>query len=191
MSRPILDKNISLEDFQSYYWLKEELIIFCNENGISPSGGKLDLSDRISCFISTGTIINPIRKKVFSSNFDWNNAKLSLETIITDNYKNSENVRDFFTKSIGTKFWFSVEFMNWIKGNEGKTLGDAINAWYEIVLLKKNKNYKTEILPQFKYNAYIRDFLADNPGKSTIDAIQSWKIQRDHKGNHKYSRKNI
>lgn len=191
MSKPYLDKNISLEDFQSYYWLKKELIIFCNENGVSPSGGKLDISERILCFISTGKIINPTRKKVFTSNFDWNKAKLSFDTVITDNYKNSENVRAFFTKSIGTKFWFSVEFMNWMKVNEGKTLGDAINAWYEIVQLKKNINYRTDILPQFEYNTYIRDFLADNPGKSIIDAIQSWNVKREHKGSHKYSRKNI
>ncbi|WP_413774834.1 SAP domain-containing protein [Cytobacillus firmus] len=30
-----------LQDFLSYYWLKEELQVFCRENGMSAAGSKL------------------------------------------------------------------------------------------------------------------------------------------------------
>jgi hypothetical protein len=38
--RPNLDGSISVDDFQNYYWLKEELTEFCREKGISTQGGK-------------------------------------------------------------------------------------------------------------------------------------------------------
>ena len=50
--------------------------------------------------------------------------------------------------------------MKWIKENVGKTLGDAIIEWNRINELKKDKNYVSEIDPQFEYNRYMRAFLA-------------------------------
>nr|MDA3891554.1 DUF6434 domain-containing protein [Salinivirgaceae bacterium] len=56
----------------------------------------------------------------------WNTEKLTTETEITDNYKNTENVRALFKNQIGDKFKFNVKFMNWMKYAQGKNLGDAI-----------------------------------------------------------------
>ncbi len=50
--RPNLTKEISIKDFKDYYWLKEELQNFCRENGMSASGSKLEISDRIETFLS-------------------------------------------------------------------------------------------------------------------------------------------
>ncbi len=44
--RPNLTKDISIDSFRDYYWLKEELQSFCRENEISASGSKIDISDR-------------------------------------------------------------------------------------------------------------------------------------------------
>ena len=66
-----------------------------------------------------------------------------------------------------------------MKSNTGKTLEDAIQKWIEIAEIKKDKNYKFEIVPQFEYNMYIRTFLTDNPSLSLKDAIQCWKIKRE------------
>jgi hypothetical protein len=40
MARPSLTKEISIDDFTGYYWLKEELADFCRKNGIAASGSK-------------------------------------------------------------------------------------------------------------------------------------------------------
>jgi hypothetical protein len=108
-----------------------------------------------------------------------------LDTPITDNYKNTENVRAFMTKEIGSHFRFNTEFMKWTKQHTGKTMRDAIAEWQRIYILKKDKNYKTDIAPQFEYNTHIRNFLADNPGKTLKDAINSWNLKRN---NHKYGK---
>ena len=55
-----------------------------------------------------------------------------------------------------------MAFQKWLKSNTGKTYGQAIEAYNQI--LEEKKKTKTTIEPQFEYNTYIRDFFADNPG---------------------------
>ena len=96
--RPALDKNIAVEDFREFYWLKTELIQFCREEGLSRQGGKVDIANRIEVYIETGKKEAPRQNQrpLPFSKFDWNNEFLTPETIISDNYKNTENVRMFF-----------------------------------------------------------------------------------------------
>lgn len=56
--RPNLTKDISVESFKDYYWLKEELQFFCRANEISASGSKIEISNRIETFLRTGEIKN-------------------------------------------------------------------------------------------------------------------------------------
>lgn len=187
MQRPTLNKNISLTDFNEFYWLKEELVAFCRTEGISTAGGKLELAERIQTYLSTGTIVKPetIIKKSHST-FDWKTEPLTPSTIITDSYRNSENVRAFFLTEIDSHFSFNVKFMNWMKQATGKTLQDAVDEWKKINDLKKDKNYLTEIAPQFEYNRYIRAFLADNPALTTKDAMKYWKLKKAQRGTNEY-----
>ena len=48
--RPPLHSNISAEDFQAFYWLKEELMGFCRGYGLPTSGSKQVLTKRIVSF---------------------------------------------------------------------------------------------------------------------------------------------
>ena len=150
MDRPNLDKNISLTDLKDFYWLNEELVDFCKQVGSKTNGSKIELTNKIEKYLTTGEIASSTQKTIRKKlNFDWNSEHLTKETIITDNYKNTENVRDFFTREIGTNFSFNVKFMAWLKENAGKILDDAITKWKELKDLKKDKNYQSEIAPQF------------------------------------------
>ena len=64
--RPPLTKSISLEDFQNYYWLKEELQTFCHEHGLPASGSKIEIANRISHYLHTGKILKTalVQKRV-------------------------------------------------------------------------------------------------------------------------------
>jgi hypothetical protein len=196
MKRPELNSNLSAADFKDFYWLKEELTAFCKSRGINMTGGKRELADRIVIYLQTGEIVKSVNKQKCSSNFDWNKSTITLNTIITDNYKNTEKVRAFMTKEIGSHFRFNTEFMNWTKQNTGKTMGDAVAEWKWIYTSKQDKTHKTEIAPQFEYNTYIRSFLADNPDKSIPDksikeAICYWNLKRNRRGNVAYSREDL
>ena len=43
--------------FRNFYYLKQELVDFCRENALPVSGGKIELTDRIACFLDTGKVL--------------------------------------------------------------------------------------------------------------------------------------
>lgn len=190
--RPELTKHLSAKDFKDFYWYKEELVNFCRTENLDKKGGKIELAKRIEYYLTTGKRKRPIKKLPrTSSTFDWNKETLSLETIITDNYKNTENIRTFFRKQIGPTFKFNVRFMNWMKTSNGKTLKEAVEKWIDISEIKKSNKSPQVIAPQFEYNTYIRDFLKDNPTKSRNDAIEYWKVKKSIRGNNKYTKADL
>lgn len=188
--RPNLTKGISVESFRDYYWLKEELQSFCRENGISASGSKIEISDRIETFLLTGEIKKPIRKSKANKKIKPQ-TDLSLDTVITENHRCSQDVRAFF-KTVIPKFHFSTYIQNYFKNNVGQTYRDVINAWYEEEERKKDPSYKKKIAPQFEYNQFIRDFFADpkNQGKSREEAIEAWNEIKKLPGSNKYESNN-
>ena len=190
-NRPELNTKISIQDFKDFYWYKEELIDFCRSENLDKRGGKIELANRIEKFLETGKR-EPYQVTVSkTSRFDWNSEKLTIETEITDNYQNTENVRGFFKSQIGDKFKFNVKFMNWMKSAQGRNLGDAIEQWISITNeMRTNKSHK-QIAPQFEYNTYIRDFMKDNPDKTLQDAISCWKIKKSKPCDNKYSQTDL
>lgn len=95
--RPPLTKSISLEDFQNFYWLKAELQTFCREHGLPASGSKIEITERISHYLHTGKILkNSSSQKVSKASLSY--KELSLQTIITNNHRCSEDVRAFSKK---------------------------------------------------------------------------------------------
>lgn len=183
--RPNLSKNLDSKTFRDYYYLKEELIDFCRENDLQTTGGKLELTERIAYFLDTG-------KKVFKSHVNKKNKvinKITLNTIIEENFVCSEKHRAFYKEQIGNNFSFNVLFQKWLKSNSGKTYQDSIDAYYQILEEKKNK--KTTIDKQFEYNTYIRDFFSNNKDKSLEQAIKCWKYKKSLKGPNKYEKEDL
>ena len=54
--RPELTIKLKRKEFLEYYYLKEELVCFCRENGLPTSGGKAELTERIAYYLDTGKI---------------------------------------------------------------------------------------------------------------------------------------
>ena len=169
--RPDLTYDIQLEDFRNYYWLKEELQQFCEIHGLSTTGSKMEITNRIKIFLETGEVVKPV-KKVNKKLGD--KEMLSLDTVISENHRCSQEVRAFF-KTIIPNFRFTVEIQDYFKNNPGKTYRDAIEAWYDEEKRKKNPSYKKDIAPQFEYNRFISDFFHNpaNKGKTRNDAIEA------------------
>lgn len=185
--RPPLTKSIAIEDFQNYYWLKAELQTFCRENGLPASGSKIEITDCISHYLTTGKILkNSSVQKVSKASLSYKD--LSLQTIITNNHRCSEDVRAFFKEKIGTNFSFTVALQKFFKENVEKTYEDAIAFWHEENERKKDPTYKTTIGAQFEYNRFTRDFFEDpnNKGKAKADAIAAWNEMKAKPGSNVY-----
>jgi dTDP-glucose pyrophosphorylase len=178
--RPKLDKQLSGEKFSSFYYLKEELVDFCRENKLPTSGGKIEITERIACFLDTGEVLAVSAKTKKPSNV----ASILDTQKIEPNFVCTEMHREFFKERIGKSFSFNVAFQKWLKENAGKTYSEAITAYYDI--LEEKKKGKTTIDKQFEYNTYIRDFFANNTGKSLEEAIQCWKYKKSLQGHNRY-----
>lgn len=179
-----LTKNLSPEEFHEYYFLKEELKDFCRSEGLKISGNKQDLENRIVHYLSTGEeLVEPCVKKYSGETL----TEITLDSKIGENFKCSEDKREFFEKHVGKDFKFKVKFQKWLKSNPDKTYRDAIDEYFVI----QNSNKKTEIGKQFQYNQYIRDFFENNNDKSLDDAIKCWKYKKSLKGHNKYEESDL
>ncbi len=185
--RPKLNKSIRLKDFQDFYWLKTELISFCKEIGLNRTGGKIELSQRILKFLTTGEIeqIQKVKRTKLPKPLE----PLSKDTVIGIDFRGYKEKKEYLQSIIGKKFHFTTHLLDWFKENTGKkTYGDLINEWYIEQESKKDPGFIKEIAPQFEYNTYIRDFLKDNPDKTKNDAIKYWKIKKSMRGDNKYNK---
>lgn len=184
MTRPPLTTDLTCQEFKEYYFLKEELKDFCRANGLKVSGSKNDLEKRIAYFLDTGNLLNEPKPNQVKAE---NSAKISLNSKIGENFKCSEDKRQFFEKEIGKSFKFKVNFQRWLKSNPEKTYKDAIDAYLEI----QNSKEKTQIDKQFQYNQYIRDFFENNDDKTLEDAIKCWKYKKSLKGHNRYEKSDL
>ena len=179
-----LTRNLTPEEFKEYYFLKEELKDFCRAEGLKVSGSKQDLEKRIIHFLATGEELKEVNViKIQKEQI----SEITLDSKLGENFKCSEDKREFFVSKIGKGFKFKVKFQKWLKVNPEKTYGDAIEAYYEI----QNSGEKTKIDKQFQYNQYIRDFFADNDDKTLKDAIKCWKYKKSIKGHNRYEESDL
>ena len=90
--RPKLSTALDGNTFRNYYYLKEELVEFCRKNNLPTSGGKIELTDRIACFLDTGKVIKTVSKSKKATDI----GEITEETLIESNFVCSEKHRSFF-----------------------------------------------------------------------------------------------
>lgn len=185
MQRPTLTTQLKTEIFQNFYYLKEELVSFCKQEGLQTTGSKKELTERIAHYLDTGQKLE--KKKRIKKTEPI--KEINRDTIIEENFVCTEKHRAFYQKEIHKNFSFLVPFQKWLKENPGKTYKDSIDAYYKIVENKKNN--KGKIDSQFEYNTYIRAFFEDNKDKTLKDAILCWKYKKTLPGHNRYEKEDL
>lgn len=175
--------------FRKWYYLKEELIQFARKAGLRTSGGKFEIADRIAYFLDTGEPPPEAKRKAPSSQFDWHTEVLSPETVITDSYKNTQNVRRFMKSHIDG-FSFSIPLMDWMKANIGKTLADAVKE-AERLKSEKRKGVKQPDQPHNQYNAYTRAYFDAVPNGTQAEVRALWAEKRKRPGPYVFDAKDL
>jgi hypothetical protein len=187
-NRPELNKNISVEDFEDFYWLKSELVKFCREVSISSGGGKIEIANRISKFLKTGEIPKIKTKKTKRI---IQKIPKSINDVIPEEYTSSQLFREYFKSIIGPHFHFTAYMMKFIKEHPKITFKEYVDEWQTEYGRRKDAKYKSKIMKSCEYNQYIRDFFKDNPEKTLREAIKYWKIKKTKRGDNKYSKKDL
>ena len=174
--RPAIETITSGNELRRWYWLKSDLVALARRLGLKTTGGKFEILDRIATFLDTGKA--PVERRAKSeSRFDWHGADLEDRTVITDSYKNTQNVRRYFKSKLGAGFKFNIEFMAWLRANAGKTLADACAEYRAMKTREAAPGFKSNIAHHNQFNQYTRDFLADNPGMGMEDVRRFWALK--------------
>jgi Domain of unknown function (DUF6434)/SAP domain-containing new25 len=190
--RPPIERVKIGAELKDWHWLKTEVMNHARMLGIPANGGKFDIIDRIANHLDGKVPAKPRRtgRSFKGSGFDWHGAPLSRATVITSDYRSTQNVRRFFIAQIGRHFSFNIAFMAWMKENAGKTLGDAAQEWTRVLALTK-AGEKPAIPFHNQFNAYVRAFFKDNPDKSMDEAQHFWKLKRGLPGHNRYERADL
>ena len=194
-SRPDIDSVTQGAELKRWYWLKSELLAQAKELGLRTSGGKFELLDRIAHYLDTGERDVPgARQTKALSGFDWHKSELTDATVLTDSYKNSQNVRRYFKSRLGEEFKFNIEFMAWLKANSGKTLADACDEYRAMKVREAAPGFRSDIAHHNQFNQYTRDFLDDNPEMGMAEVRKYWALKialPSETGRHVYERTDL
>jgi hypothetical protein len=173
--RPELSAGMRVEEFEAWYWLKEELVGFCRRQGISPTGSKPELLARISALLAGRTSIrfaSPKRNRVEMP------TEFTLETVIGEGWRCGPKLGGFLRQVVGSGFRFNAETRDFIHHGSGKTLADAALCYQESV---RPGREKSEIPEQLEYNRHFREFFRAHPDASRDEAIAAWWSKRSRR----------
>ena len=192
-NRPPIDTITTGAELRRWYWLKSDLVGRARDLGVVSSGQKFAVLERLAHFLDTGEKARPQRIKAASA-FDWHAEPLDDATVLTDSYRNSQNVRRYFKSRVGEGFKFNIEFMAWLKANTGRTLGEACEEYRAMKAREAAPGFESKIADHNQFNQYTRDFLADNPDAG-MDAVRKyWALKSalpSDTGRHVYARSDL
>ncbi|WP_299030662.1 DUF6434 domain-containing protein [uncultured Sulfitobacter sp.] len=191
--RPDITTISTAQELRRWYWLRAELEAELKRRNLPRVGNKHILLDSLAHFLDSGEVLRQKSVKP-TSGFDWHTAPLTPQTLITDSYRNSQNVRRFFKSQVGEKFKFNRRFMAWMLSNSGKTLADAVAAYQQQMAEAADPNFRSEIAPDNQFNRYTREFLDDNPHLGMDDVRRVWARKRalpSEDGKHVYARSDL
>lgn len=171
--RPPLHAGIDPDVFDAHYWYRAELLDLARALKVSPGGGKFEVHDRISHFLRTGERLRPAAAASGSS-FDWQADPLSLDTVITDSYRNTQHVRAFFVEHLGPDFSFTIALMQWCREHAGATLADALDAERDR-RAQVAAGQRPVIEPHNQYNRFMRDYRHHNPDSDRGEVDAAWQ----------------
>ena len=180
-------QTITQKTLKDSYWLKLQLIDFCKKNGLSAAGSKKDLEQRIELFLSSGSKAKPDSNK--RTGLRDSCQTLTHDTLVV-NYKNDAATRRFFIEQIGQHFRFDAylrQFTNQKNITKNLTYGDLVDGWLKEESRRKDPDHQSCIGEQFEYNQFIRDYFANEKGKTRSDAINAWELVKTLSGAKTYA----
>ena len=186
-TRPDFDKITSFDQFNKYYWYREEISQICKSLGLEYRGTKQELNHIMEAYFKGNLIKKSPRKK----------AKKQVENISLDSpllecgFSFNAKFREYFAAVTGiSPFKFTADMATaWRKVKSEKdgnfTIQDLLKVYYG------QSDYAKYDHSVCQWNQFLKDFCADkNSGhysnKLKVAAIL-WKEVRDSDKEKRYS----
>jgi hypothetical protein len=175
LERPPLSPSLDPAEFRRWYWLKQELVNFAKQEGLSATGDKPSLANRIALFLggadpqvaeaSTKAVRQTVSKRL--------SEPLTSETVLGPKQASSQQLRTFFVESIGPRFSYDIHMRTFLASNETKTLGEAIAHWHAT-----RQSAKPETLPQLELVRFTKAWHRAHPTGTQLQCRAAWKYYK-------------
>lgn len=164
--RPALSAELSEKEFLRWYWTLAELQPFARSLGLSSSGAKALVTERIAAHLGGRAAAIPVSKPQTTPQLS---GPLTTNTVIPLGQKSTTVLRQFFLRELGNHFTFDGHMRQFLANSDGATLGDAIDHWHA--------TRGTELPPQSKsleFNAFTKEWHRVHPDGSAADCRAAW-----------------
>lgn len=114
--------SLTLSEFASWYWLKEELVVICRMCALSTVGSKLELEDRIRRHLSgvaPTTVVN--RRAVGKMP-----TAFTQKSVIGKGWRCNPALGAYLRQLCGKRFRFNATMRDFIHNGEGRTLAEVV-----------------------------------------------------------------
>ena len=187
-SRPEFDKIISFDEFNKYYWYREEISQICKSLGLEYRGTKQELNHIIEQYFK-GNVIkkSPIK-----------NDKKQVETITLDTpllecgFSFNAKFREFFSALTGiSPFKFTADMATaWRKVKRENDLSFTIHDLLKVYYGESDyAKYDNSVC---QWNQFLKDFCADENSRNYSNKLKLaaivWKEVRNSKKEKIYSK---
>ena len=170
-TRPPITRSLTLSDFANWYWLKTELVDICRAFGLSTTGSKLELTERIRQHLSGFTPKAAAKRKATGEM----PTVFTPRTMIGTGWRCNPALGAYLRKVCGNGFHFNATMRDFIHNGAGRTLAEAVVCYRASV---QPGSPQRPIPRQLEYNQHFRDFFAAHPGATREQAIDAWWQKR-------------
>ena len=188
-SRPDFDKITSFDEFNKYYWYREELSQICKSLGLEYKGTKQELNHIIEQYFK-GNLI----KKSSIKNEKKQVENIALDTpLIECGFSFNAKFREYFSAVTGiTPFKFTADMATaWRKVKREKDLSFTIQDMLKVYYGKSDyAKYDNSVC---QWNQFLKDFCADKNSYNYSNKLKVasilWKEVRNSENEKIYSKK--
>ncbi|MEM9131142.1 MAG: DUF6434 domain-containing protein [Actinomycetota bacterium] len=162
--RPALSPDLDEAELRRWYWTLEELRGLARTLGVSASGRKADVTERIAAALS-GRVVPAIRRSTTANQMS---GPLTRSTVVPPNQRATVELRRYFEAEIGSSFRFNGHMRALLKEGD-VTLGQAVEHWHHTV--------GTELPPQsesLEFNRFTKAWHRAHPDRSPDEARAAW-----------------
>lgn len=190
-SRPKFDKITSSDEFNKYYWYREELSQICKLLGLEYRGTKQELTYIIEQYFK-GDVIKKSSIKNIKKQVDYITLDMPL---LECGFSFNSKFREYFSVVTGVlPFKFTADMATaWRKVKRQNDLSFTIQDMLKVYYGKSDyAKYDNSVC---QWNQFLKDFCADEISRNYSNKIQVaailWKEVRDSKNKKVYSRELI
>ena len=167
--RPALSPALTGAELRRWYWLRAELAAFARELGLSSTGAKSELTERIAAALDHAP---PPAPPARPASVDEAREPLSGSTRLPPHQRCTQTMRRWFVAELGTGFRFDAAMRAYV-AEGGHTLDEAVAHW------RATRNAPpAPIGAQFELNRFSRGWYAEHPGSTHAEMLAGWRRHR-------------